>query len=214
MLIYSKYMSTINNKVSILYQRVWAWFLSMVNNPRVTWWLAGASFLDGFISPVMPELLVAGLTLAHPTRWRVYVLWASLGSFFGAIVGFLLGSVLYHYFGATLIHFLHLEEAFIIAQRALGERVFITMLLVPVLWLMPEKVFTYAAGFLGVPFLPFIVGFMIGRSARIMLVGYLVSCHGRRALDAIRQYGVRVSLIVMIFVAVYGIVRVSLSFVY
>ncbi len=207
---YNSVMPTINRRAAIVYERVWAWFLSIVNSPYVTWWLGLASFLDGFISPIMPEILVSGLVLAHPTRWRVYVAWAAIGSIFGSIVGFLLGGVLYYYFGAPLIHFLHLEQAFIVAQEALSERVFITMLIVPAFWLMPEKVFTYAAGFLGVPFFPFIAGFAIGRTLRIALVGYLVSRHGRKALDTIKKHGIRTSVAVLILAVIYGIVRVCL----
>ncbi len=178
-----------------------------IHSPYATWWLGVASFFDGFVSPVMPELLVAGLSMAHPHNWFRYVVWASVGSTLGSVVGFLLGGVLYYYFGATLIHFLHLEEAFVVAQQTLGDRVFITMILVPAVWLMPEKVFTYAAGFLGVPFIPFIAGFAIGRSLRILLVGYLVSRYGRRALEMIKVYGIRASIAVLIIAIIYGIVH-------
>jgi uncharacterized membrane protein YdjX (TVP38/TMEM64 family) len=72
---------------------------------------------------------------------------------------------------------------------------------------VPEKVFVLAAGFLGAPFLPFILGFAIGRVARLALTIYLTHRFGMRVLKVIQEYFLGFTLLLLAIVLYYGIVH-------
>jgi membrane protein YqaA with SNARE-associated domain len=156
--------------------------------------------------PIAPEIYVAALMLAHPKRWRTYLGITSVFSILGAGAGYFIGAFLFREFGMPLLQFYHLEHAFRLAQHVLVVHVFVGMILVA-FQLVPEKVFVLAAGFLGAPFLPFILGFAIGRVARLALTIYLTHRFGMRVLKVIQEYFLGFTLLLLAIVLYYGIVH-------
>ena len=191
------------------HKKLWQRFVELAQGPHALLWLALFAVLDPIFFPIPPEVYLAALMLAHPKRWREYLVVCITFSVFGAMLGYFVGAFLFHQFGMPLLHFYHLEAAFRDGQHLLIGHVLIGMVLVA-FSLIPEKVVVLAAGFLGAFFPAFIVGFFIGRALRLAIITYLVHRFGTQMLDVIKKYFLAFTILLLLLVAYYGIVHFHL----
>lgn len=193
------------NILSNFHARSWAWFQKHAESPHALFWLGLVSFADAIFFPIAPEIFLVALMLAHPARWKQYLPVAILSSAAGASVGYLIARVLFHQFGEPILQFYHLESAFLYARHLIMGHVFWAMA-VASFTPIPDKVFIYAGGFLGVHFLPFMSGYFLGRGVRMALVTYLTGRFGKHILDLINRY----LLIVGVALLALGIIYIVL----
>jgi len=168
-------------------EKMWQWFVVHAERPHALGWLGLISFADAIISPLAPEVFLVVLTLAHPHRWKQYLITAVTTSIAGAAVGYYIAVFLFNQFGEPLLAFYHLQSAFAFARHLIAGHVFIAMA-VASFTPIPDKVFIYAGGFLGVNFIPYILGYLLGRGLRMALIVYLTHRYGKRALDIFTKY--------------------------
>ena len=195
-------------KENLLYfrDRLWIWFVERAKGPHALFWLGVCAFLDPIFFPIAPELYLGALMLAHKERWKHYAVVTIVASTLGAALGYFIASFVFYQIGGPIITFFGLEQAFLFARAQLGGHVFLTMLLVP-FTVVPEKVFVLAAGFLKAPFLLFMLGFILGRSARILVISYLVYRFGNRVLELVGRYLLLFTLFILALGTIYGMVH-------
>ena len=170
-------------------ERGWAWFEAHARSRYALLWLSLVAFTDTIFSPLTAEAFLAALILAHKEKWKTFLAVSWVSSTAGAITGYWLLFYLFRTFGEPFLSSWGLTDAYASAQGLLGAQIFLTMLLASFTPL-PDKVFIYAAGILGSPFLPFLAGFMIGRGARMSVVTYLVWKFGASVLELVNKYSV------------------------
>jgi len=156
-----------------------------------------AMFLESSIVPIPSEVVVIGAGAIGISLVSV-VIFGSLGSTCGAMVGYLLGR-----FGAkpAILKFgkfifikpHHLDKAEAFSKKYGALSVFIGRL-VPI---VPFKVFSIAAGITKLPFLPFIIFTLIGVIPRI----FLLALFGQAIVKYTRPCLLIVGFIVLLFVA-------------
>lgn len=187
-------------------ESVWAWFQVHARSRHALVWLALVAFADAIFFPIAPEVFLVALVLAHKERARQYLGVAAVSSALGAVAGYFIASFIFHQFGEPILQFYHLEGAFATARNIIGTHVFWAMAaasFTPI----PDKVFIYAGGFLAAPFVPFIIGYALGRTARMALFVYLTEAYGRKVLDMMARYFKWVGVLLVTALAVYVIVR-------
>lgn len=155
--------------------------------------LTGLSFVEGFIFPVPPEVMLAPMSLAQPKRALWFATLSLLGSLGGAAVGYLLG----HYAFAALhplIEWLGWGEK--IDEQVAHLRQVVAHSPWQAFWLLvlvgftpiPLKIFTWASGVVGVPLLPFLLSMVVGRGKRVYLVAGAIRLGGARAEAALHRW--------------------------
>jgi membrane protein YqaA with SNARE-associated domain len=189
--------------------RSWPWFEHHARSPHALGWLALVAFSDAIFFPIATELFLVALMLAHPKRWKQFLFVAILFSTIGAAAGYFIAAFLFHQFGLPILNFYHLGEAFRTARRYIGPHVFLTMA-VASFTPIPDKVFIYAGGFLGVRFFPFISGYFLGRGTRMALVTYLTGRYGQGVLMLINRYLAWVGVLLCALAIIYGMVHLHL----
>lgn len=193
-------------RLRIWQEGVWAWFCAHARSRNALVWLALVAFADAIFFPIAPEVFLVALVLAHKERARQYLGVAAAFSALGAVAGYFIAAFIFRQFGEPILQFYHLEGAFHAARHIIGNHVFWAMAaasFTPV----PDKVFIYAGGFLGAPFLPFIAGYALGRAARMALFVYLTEAYGRSVLGIMGRYFKWVGVLLVTVLAIYGIVR-------
>ena len=195
-----------DNPVIAWQERMWRWFTGHARRPHALWWLAAVAFTDAIFFPVAPEVFLVALTLAHKERARTYLAVAAGFSALGAATGYFVAVFLFHQFGEPILAFYHLENAFRMARHFIAGHVFLTMA-VASFTPIPDKVFIYAGGFLGVHFAPFITGYVLGRTTRMAIFVYLTERYGQHALDIIRQYFTYAAAAVVTLAIIYSMVH-------
>lgn len=187
-------------------ERGWGWFVEHARSRFALWWLALTAFTDTLFSPLTAEAFLAVLVLAHKEKWKTFLAVSWVSSIAGAVAGYWLLFYLFHMFGEQFLAAWGLQNAYTSAQSLLGGGIFLAMLLASFTPL-PDKLFIYAAGILGAPFLPFIFGFAIGRGARMSVVTYLVWKLGAPVLEMVNKYSVHAALGAIAVLVAYAMVH-------
>lgn len=131
--------------------------------------------LESSIVPIPSEAVVIGAGAIGIPIWSI-VIFGSLGSTCGGMVGYMLGRygampVILKYGKFILIKPHHIEKAEKFAKKYGAMSVLIGRVL-PV---VPFKVFSIAAGMTGIPFVPFVVWTTVGVVPRLILLSYFGS---------------------------------------
>ncbi|WP_333681964.1 VTT domain-containing protein [Dyella sp.] len=166
-----------------LYARVLVW----ARDRRAVYYLCGLSFVEAFIFPVMPEVMLAPMMLGKRHRAFFYANLSLLFSLLGSLVGYALGHWAFHAL-TPLLQSLHLYEPIergVESLRAQMNQHWLELLLVLMLAaiqpVVPMKFVTWASGIVGVPVIPFLVCIMLGRGKRVWLLALLIRLFGERA---------------------------------
>jgi membrane protein YqaA with SNARE-associated domain len=159
-------------------------------HPRAEWYLFGLSFVEAFIFPVAPEIMLAPMTLAKPQRWARYATISLVGSLLGSFVGYALGHFAFHLVRPLLDHlgWLPTFDDLVIKLRALSGWKIFWMLVAAGFLPIPLKIFTWASGFVFVPIPAFVGGMLVGRGKRVFAVSGAIRLGGKRAEAALHRW--------------------------
>ncbi|HQX92566.1 MAG TPA: YqaA family protein [Thermomonas sp.] len=172
-----------------MYQRALAWS----RHPRAPTLLAGLSFVEAIVFPVMPEVMLGPMCLAQPKRGFRFASISLLFSLLGAVVGYLLGHFAYEAVKPALAALGWLDK---IDAQVAHLREVVAQSPWKAFWLLvlggfapiPMKVFTWASGIVGVPMLPFLLSMGVGRGKRVYLLALAIRLGGERAEKALHRW--------------------------
>ena len=172
-----------------LYDRALRW----AGHPHAPAYLTWLSFAEAIIFPVMPEVMLAPMCVAQPKRgWRFATL-SLLGSMVGAMVGYALGHYAFQAMKpllATIGMLPGIEAGIATVQAKMAQSPWAVFwfLVVGGFMPIPMKVFTWASGIVGVPWLPYLASMAVGRGKRVVLVALAIRLGGERAERALHKY--------------------------
>jgi len=165
-----------------LYDRVLAWS----GHPRAPAILTGLSFIESSFFPIPPDVMLAPMCLARPAKAWWYATICTLSSVAGGLFGYALGRWAFVSIEPWLMssHYAGLFQAAVASFETWGFAYILLAGFTPI----PYKVFTISAGVVGMPFLPFIAGSLMGRSGRFFLVAGFIRLLGDTAADKLRAW--------------------------
>ncbi len=161
--------------------------------------MAEASFF-----PVPPDALLIALCMGAHKKWLRFAVICSIGSVIGGVLGYLIGQFAFDLIGEKLLSISAslsgTDPQFLLeqAQYWFNEKQVMGMKVGP--WAVgiagftpiPYKVFTIAAGFFKMSFIPFLVASVISRSLRFFavagVIGLLYRKYGERIKQLIDKY--------------------------
>lgn len=147
-------------------------------------YLSVLSFAESSFFPIPPDVMLAPMSMARPERAIGYAAITTLASVIGGLFGYLIGA-----YGFELIQpwlqESHYWEKYLHA-RDWFERWGFWAILVAGFSPIPYKVFTIAAGTLGMNLPLFIAGSFLGRGGRFFLVSTLMAWGGPRMEENLR----------------------------
>jgi membrane protein YqaA with SNARE-associated domain len=165
-----------------VYDRVLRWS----RHEAAPWYLVGLSFAESSFFPVPPDVMLAPMCLARPERAMRFALITSLASVIGGLAGYAIG-----YFAIDLaeplIRDLGYWENYQRVQEWFGHWGFWAVFIAgfsPI----PYKLFTIAAGAMGMPLAGFVLASVTGRSARFFLVAGLIRWGGPAMEHRLRRH--------------------------
>jgi membrane protein YqaA with SNARE-associated domain len=153
------------------------------------------SFLDSSVLtfPIINDLLLIELSIAHPARMPLYALMAALGSVLGCVLLFFIaekgGEALFHKHAGNRAQAIH---NWVVHNGFWG--MLIAALLPPP---TPFKVFVVAAGVFEVRLISFTAAISIARCIRYFGIGFLAVRYGHEALPFLAQHKWQVALTVI-----------------
>jgi len=157
--------------------------------------LAEASFF-----PVPPDALLIALCMGTYRRWARFALVCSLGSVIGGVLGYLIGHYAFALIGEKMLsvtaslsgsdpqHMLDVARYWFNEKEILGMKFGAWAVGIAGFTPIPYKVFTIAAGFFGMAFIPFLVASTVSRSLRFFVVAGLIGLLYRKYGNRIQQF--------------------------
>lgn len=184
---------------SLLYERVMSWS----KRPNAPWYLGLLSFAESSFFPIPPDVMLAPMCLANPSKaWR-FALLTTITSLLGGLLGYVIGATAFDLITPYLQADEHYWQAFQNAEVWFKEWG-VWAIFIAGFSPIPYKVFTIAAGALAMPLLPFAIASFVGRGARFFMVAGLMKWGGAAMEANLKQYVDRIgwATIALIVIAV------------
>ena len=177
-----------------LFGKLYARALIWAREPSALYYLSGLSFVEAFIFPVPPEVMLAPMMLGKQHKAFRYANVSLLFSLLGALVGYALGHWAFQAL-RPLLGSLHLLAPIELGVTSLGTQMaehrwgmFGVLILAALQPVVPMKFVTWACGIIGVPVLPFLACIALGRGKRVWLLALLIRLFGERAERVLHKY--------------------------
>ena len=172
-----------------MYERALAWS----RHPRAPALLTGLSFAEAVVFPIPPEVMLAPMSLSQPRRSFWFATLSLLGSLVGAVIGYLLGHYAYElvrplFESLGWIDRIDAQVTYLREVAAQSPWKAFWILVLAGFTPIPLKIFTWAAGIVGVPMLPFLASMAVGRGKRVYLIAAAIRLGGARAERALHRY--------------------------
>lgn len=164
-----------------LYDKTLHW----AKHPHAERYLGGLSFAESSFFPVPPDVMLAPMVMAkRQLAWR-YALITTMMSVIGGLLGYAIGSGAFELIKPVLLDHGYWDKF----QQATDwfNQWGIWVILLAGFTPIPFKVFTIAAGVVGMALVPFVIMSLIGRGARFFLVAGLIYWGGEKMEHKLRQ---------------------------
>ena len=183
-----------------MFLRLYDWVIALSAHRRAPAFLSVLSFTESSFFPIPPDVMLIPMCLAKPGKGWLYAALCTLASVLGGMAGYLIGKLAFGWIEPWLMES-HYADTFTSAVNAFDTWGFWYILLAgftPI----PYKIFTISAGVVGMPFLAFIGGSVVGRGGRFFLVATLIRLGGEKLASRMRKYIDLIGWIMIALVAV------------
>jgi membrane protein YqaA with SNARE-associated domain len=168
-------------------RRLYDWTLARAAGPMAERWLVAISFADSSFFPVPPDVMQIPMSIARPERSLRYAAVSTVASVAGALLGYVIGAVLYQAVGVPLLELYGYQDKFVTFAADIKANGFLWMLAFAFLPI-PYKVATIAAGSVSLSIPVLIAASVLGRGGRFFLVALVLKRFGAKAQELIDRY--------------------------
>ena len=78
-----------------MFRKLYNKTIELAGNKNSKFFLGVISFIESFVFPIPPDVIIIPMTIAKPTNWFRIALIATVGSVLGAILGYFIGYVFF-----------------------------------------------------------------------------------------------------------------------
>ena len=148
--------------------------------------LSTVSFVESFIFPMPPDLLLIPLSISNPRKAYYFAMLTTIFSVLGGVIGYLIGIYFADLFLSTLGWMFDKKSVETTTEWMAEWGVMVVLIsgFSPI----PYKIFTVASGVTGLTFIPFLIASFLGRGMRFFLIGFIISKGGDNLEKKLRKY--------------------------
>jgi len=164
------------------------------------------SFIESFIFPIPPDVIIIPMTIAKRKQWIKIALIATISSVLGACLGYFIGYVFFNEIGIKIFEFYGVDPSFWKNKVSSEGGVFawITLLAVAGFSPIPFKLLTISSGFVHFNLAYFIIVSLLTRGSRFFLIAFLIGNFGPTMKLLIEKKLLKISIIVSIIVIIFA----------
>ena len=110
------------------------------------------SFIESFIFPVPPDVLIIPMTIAKKNDWIKIAFVATIGSVLGALLGYLIGFVFFNEIGVKIFELYGVDNTSFLKEKLSSEGgviAWVSLLAIAGFTPVPFKLLTITSGFVG-----------------------------------------------------------------
>ena len=155
--------------------------IKLAGNKRSKSILGFISFIESFIFPIPPDVLIIPMTIARKHEWIKIALIATIGSILGACLGYFIGYVFFNEIGLRIFDIYGVDDTSFLKDKVSSEGgviAWITLLAIAGFSPVPFKLLTITSGFINFNIFYFIIISLVTRGSRFFLIAFLVGNFG------------------------------------
>ena len=164
------------------------------------------SFIESFVFPIPPDVLIIPMTIAKRKEWFKIFLIATLGSVLGACLGYFIGLVFFNEIGIKIFELYGVDNASFLKDKVSSEGgiiAWMTLLAIAGFTPVPFKLLTITSGFVHFNFFYFIITAFLTRGLRFFIISFLIGNFGTTMKKIIEKKLVLVSIIISIILIIF-----------
>ena len=156
------------------------------------------SFIESFIFPIPPDVLIIPMTIARKNEWIKIAFIATLGSVLGACLGYFIGYVFFNEIGLRIFEIYGVDNTSFLKEKVSSEGgviAWITLLAIAGFSPVPFKLLTITSGFIHFNLFYFIIISLLTRGSRFFLIAFLIGNFGSTMKKIIEKKLLKFSII-------------------
>jgi len=164
------------------------------------------SFIESFIFPIPPDVLIIPMTLAKKQDWIKIASIATIGSVLGACLGYFIGYVFFNEIGIKIFELYGVDNTSFLKDKISSEGgivAWMTLLAIAGFSPIPFKLLTITSGFVHFNLFYFIIVSLITRGLRFFLIAFLIGNFGSAMKKIIEKkllkFSILASIVLIIF---------------
>ncbi len=161
------------------------------------------SFLESFIFPIPPDVLIIPMAIAKRKEWFKIFVVATLGSVLGACLGYFIGLVFFNEIGIKIFELYGVDNTSFLKDKVSssgGTIAWMTLLAIAGFTPVPFKLLTITSGFVNFNFIYFLITALLTRGLRFFIISFLIGNFGPTMKKIIEKKLITVSIIFSILV--------------
>ena len=163
------------------------------------------SFIESFIFPIPPDVLIIPMTIAKKQEWLKIASIATIGSVLGACLGYLIGYVFFNEIGIKIFELYGVDNTSFLKDKVSSEGgviAWITLLAIAGFTPVPFKLLTITSGFVNFNIIYFILISLITRGSRFFIIAFLIGNFGPTMKKIIEKRLLSVSILISLIVII------------
>ena len=163
------------------------------------------SFIESFVFPIPPDVLIIPMTIAKKQEWLKIALIATIGSVLGACLGYFIGYVFFNEIGIKIFELYGVDNTSFLKDKVSSEGgviAWITLLAIAGFTPVPFKLLTITSGFVNFNIIYFILISLITRGSRFFIIAFLIGNFGPTMKKIIEKRLLSVSILISLIVII------------
>ena len=181
--------------------------IELAAHKKSKFFLAIISFIESFIFPIPPDVIIIPMTIAKKNDWFKIALVATLFSVLGACLGYFIGYVFFNEIGVKIFELYGVDNVSFLKDKVSSEGglfAWITLLAVAGFSPVPFKLLTITSGFVHFNLFLFITVSLITRGSRFFLIAFLIGNFGNTMKRLIEKKLLKISIIFSILIILFA----------
>ncbi len=181
--------------------------IKLAGHKSSNFFLGIVSFIESFIFPIPPDVLIIPMTIAKKNEWVRIALIATVGSLLGACLGYLIGYIFFNEVGVKIFELYGVDNTSFLKDKMSSEGgtiAWMTLLAIAGFSPIPFKLLTITSGFVNFNLLYFIIISLITRGSRFFLIAFLIGNFGSTMKKIIEKKLLKFTIILTILLIIFA----------
>ena len=188
-----------------MFKELYSKSIKLAGHKSSKFFLGIISFIESFIFPIPPDVLIIPMTIAKKEEWIKIATIATVGSVLGACLGYFIGYVFFNEIGIKIFELYGVDNTAFLKEKVSsqgGVIAWMTLLAIAGFTPVPFKLLTITSGFVHFNFIYFILVAMITRGSRFFLIAFLIGNFGPTMKKIIEKKLIALSIIISIILVI------------
>ena len=192
--------------------------IELAGNKNSKFFLGAISFIESFVFPIPPDVVIIPMTIAKPRMWFRIALIATIGSVLGAILGYFIGYIFFNEIGVKIFELYGVDNTSFLKDKVAsdgGVVAWMALLAIAGFTPVPFKLLTITSGFVQFNIFYFIIIAILTRGSRFFIIAFLIGNFGPAMKKIIEKKLITISIIftLIIIIVAYLIYNFLINFV-